>query len=259
MVLPEQTGYPTHCLGALLTTHRALVTDGHLTAFCSVPLLEADLAATHAVTSMLWAGPALLLSLASGRVVQLLLSGKLAHVCAVGRRAGGDGVALAAATPDRLVLLARRNERWAIVTRKVYVASLVAQAWLTLLTVGHPFGTWPNVRLELAHICKYFKLEAATDVALAEALLAAGCGDVLPRLGAPVAAAGLDPCAHAAASNDWEHATARVLRVCKFANCHLAHHSACGRAAHVIVVTHRHEQPKQACHSVYVQPNTSCM
>ena len=60
MVLPEQTGYPTHCLGALLTTHRALVTDGHLTAFCSVPLLEADLAATHAVTSMLWAGPALL-------------------------------------------------------------------------------------------------------------------------------------------------------------------------------------------------------
>jgi hypothetical protein len=124
MVLPEQTGYPSHCLGALLTTHRVLVTDGNLTAFQSVPLTDPGLAVTHNLVSLLWAGPALLLSLASGRVVQLLMNGKMAHVASVARH--GPAV-LAAAAPDRLVLVTRRGGRWAPVSRKVYVAALVVQ------------------------------------------------------------------------------------------------------------------------------------
>jgi hypothetical protein len=121
-------------------------------------------------------------------------------------------VFLVAAAPDRLVLVATRGPRRVAIARKVYVAVLVMQAWLCLLSTGHPYGTWPNVRLELMHLCKHYALEPASDVALAEALLAAGCGDLLRRP-ALVAAAGVDRCAHAAASNDWEHATSRVLNV----------------------------------------------
>ena len=90
---------------------------------------------------------------------------------------------------------------------------LMVQAWLCLLSTGHPYGTWPNTRLELMHLCKHYRVSAASDVALAEALLAAGCGDLLPRTVDMVVAAGVDRCAHAAASNDWEHATQRVLNV----------------------------------------------
>lgn len=210
MVPAEQVGYPSHCLGAILTTRRVLVTDGHLTAFQTVPVSEPDLAATHAVTSLLWAGPALLLSLASGRVEQLLLNGKVVHVAGLAR---GASYVLAGALPDRLLLLSNRGGHWRMVSRKVFVASLVAQAWLSLLATAHPYGTWGNVRLELQHILKHFRLTVASDVALAEALLASGCGDLIPVVVEPVDGAGLHPCAHAAASSDWEHATRRVLQV----------------------------------------------
>lgn len=52
------------------------------------------------------------------------------------------------------------NERFAAV-----------QAWLSLLQTGHPYGTWPNVRLELKHLVQHFRLGAASDVALAQVCL----------------------------------------------------------------------------------------
>jgi hypothetical protein len=210
MVPAEQVGFPSHCLGAILTTHRILVTDGHLSAIQAVPMTEPDIAVTHTVTSLLWVGPALLLSLASGRVEQLLMNGKCVHVCSVARH--GTYV-LAGATPDRVLLLSQRKGRWCMVSRKVYAASLVMQAWLCLLSTGHPYGTWPNVRLELMHLVKHYNVAVASDVALAEALMVAGCGDLIPKAVELVEAAGVSVCAHAAASNDWEHATRRVLQV----------------------------------------------
>lgn len=130
MVAAEAVGYPSHCLGAILTTRRVLLTDGNLTAFQTVAVSEPDLAAPHNVTSLLWAGPALLLSLASGRVEQLLMTGTCVHVCALARH--GTYV-LAGATPDRLLLLCHRSGRWRMVARKVYVASCVAQVCTFLL------------------------------------------------------------------------------------------------------------------------------
>ena len=209
MVPPEQVGFPSHCLGAVLTTHRVVVVDGKLSALQSVPVAEPRLGVTHTITSALWVGPALLLSHASGRIEQLLLNGKRVLVAAVARL--GTFV-LAGAAPDRLYLLHRRDAGWAFASRKVYVAALVMQAWLCLLSEGHPYGTWANVRLELMHIVKNYRVDVASDVALAEALLAAGCGDLLPRAVALTESAGVSPVALAAASNNWDHAAAQALK-----------------------------------------------
>jgi hypothetical protein len=214
MVPAEQVGFPSHCLGAILTTHRVIVTDGKLSALQSVPIAEPGLAVTHTITSLLWVGPALLMSHASGRIELLLLNGKRVLACSVARL--GTFV-LAGATPDRIYILQKRDGFWRMAARKVYVASLVMQAWLSLLSTGHPYGTWQNVRLELSNIVKSYRVDVASDVALAEALLAAGCGDLLPKTVMLEESAGVNPCAHAAASNNWDHATKQALRVCSLA------------------------------------------
>jgi hypothetical protein len=210
MVPTEQVGYPSHCLGAILTSHRVIVTDGKLSAMQSVPIAEPGLAVTHAVTSLLWVGPALLLSHASGRIELLLQNGKRVLAASVARL--GTYV-LAGAALDRIYILQKRDGFWRMASRKVYIAALVMQAWLSLLSAGHPYGTWQNVRLELSNIVKNSRVDVASDVALAEALLSAGCGDLLPRTVKLEEAAGVSPCAHAAASNNWEHATKQALRV----------------------------------------------
>lgn len=210
MVPRQQVGYASHCLGAILTSQRVIITDGQLRILQSIATAERDSSAPHVITSMLWVGPALLMSHAAGRVELALLSGKRVPVCSLARL---GSYVLAGATADSLILLQRRGDQWLVSTRKVLVGALLMQAWLCLLAEQHAYGTWPNVRLELQHLVKHFNVQPGSDVALAEALLAAGCGDLLRPCTHFVEAAGISRCAHAAASNDWLHATEQVLQV----------------------------------------------
>lgn len=224
MVPPDQVGYASHCLGAILTSQRVIMTDGQLRLLQSIATAERDATSPHAITSMLWVGPALLMTHAAGRVELALLNGKRVPVCSLARV---GSYVLAGATADSLILLHRRGEQWLISTRKVLVGALLMQAWLCLLTEEHPYGTWPNVRLELQHLVKHFNVQPASDVALAEALLAAGCGDLLRPCTHFVEAAGISRCAHAAASNDWLHATEQVLQVRLYPRVVLGTHPHC--------------------------------
>lgn len=212
LVLQQHIGYPSHCLGAVLTSHRVLITDGKLSALQAVPVAEPELSALHSITSLLWAGPALLLCHAAGRVELLLLSGRRVHVASLARL---GSYAIVSAVGDRLTFAHRRGERVLIAARRAALGQLVMQAWLALLESGHPFGTWPNVRLELQQLVKSYNVAPAGDAALAHALLAAGCGDLVQPCTsfANESASMLARCAHAAASSQWDHATDQVLQV----------------------------------------------
>ena len=210
MVHRTQVGYASHCMGAILTSQRVVVTNGALAMLQSVAVAEPAAAVPHTITSLLWVGPALLMSHASGRVEHVLLNGKRRHVCSLARV---GSYVLAAATADSLILLHNRGPAWLITSRKVLVASLIMQAWLCMLSEGHSYGTWPNVRRELQLLVKHFNVQPASDVALAEALLEAGCGDMLRRCTQFIDSAGVSKIAHAAASNDWQYATDQVIKV----------------------------------------------
>ena len=139
-----------------------------------------------------------------------MLSGKRRHVCSLARV---GSYVLAGATADSLILLHNRGPAWLITSRKVLVASLIMQSWLCMLSEGHAYGTWPNVRRELQLLVKHFNVQPASDTALAEALLEAGCGDMLRRCTQFIDSAGVSKIAHAAASNDWQYATDQVIKV----------------------------------------------
>jgi hypothetical protein len=164
----------------------------------------------HIITSLLWVGPALLMSHASGRVEHVMLNGKRTHVASLVRV---GSYVLAGATADSLILLHSRGPAWLVTCRKVLVGSLLMQAWLCMLSEGHAYGTWANVRHEMQLLVRHFNVQPASDVAFSEALLAAGCGDLLRPCTQFVDAAHVSRVAHAAASNNWQHAADQVLEV----------------------------------------------
>ena len=106
---PDGAAGRASVVGAVLTTHRLLLVSASLTPLVAVP------AATGAggggggtgpaLTSVLWAGPALLASDAAGGVWHLGWDGRLRPLASTG---AGPPAALVGATPDRLLLVRGR-------------------------------------------------------------------------------------------------------------------------------------------------------
>ena len=142
-------GYPSHCLGAILSTQRVMIVSGSLMMLQSVAVAEPLLGTVHAINSMLWVGPALLLSHASGRVEQLTFNGKRTHVCSLAQN--GPAV-LAGALGDRLLFVQRRGTEWVMTVRRIGIASLVMQAWASLLSTDHVSAPWNIARLHMQRI-----------------------------------------------------------------------------------------------------------
>lgn len=124
MVHHSQVGYASHCLGAILTSQRVVITNGALAMLQSIPVAEPAAAVPHIITSLLWVGPALLMSHASGRVEHVTLNGKRTHVASLARV---GSYVLAGATADSLIMLHSRGPVWLMTSRKVLLGSLIMQ------------------------------------------------------------------------------------------------------------------------------------
>ncbi|KAG2445523.1 hypothetical protein HXX76_000138 [Chlamydomonas incerta] len=103
-VAPPGLGGPTDAVAAVLTTQRLLIVTAALRVVASVSLaaLGCPAAAAEPLTSVVWAGPMLLVTTAAGQVLQLTWTGQLLPVATLSPT---GHVALLGVTGDSLLLL----------------------------------------------------------------------------------------------------------------------------------------------------------
>eukprot|EP00200_Dunaliella_tertiolecta_P010186 CAMPEP_0202370436 /NCGR_PEP_ID=MMETSP1127-20130417/2048_1 /ASSEMBLY_ACC=CAM_ASM_000462 /TAXON_ID=3047 /ORGANISM="Dunaliella tertiolecta, Strain CCMP1320" /LENGTH=2277 /DNA_ID=CAMNT_0048966385 /DNA_START=70 /DNA_END=6903 /DNA_ORIENTATION=+ len=125
-------------MGAVLTNQRVLLITSLLRLHAAVDLASSSRSAvTQPVTSMLWAGPALLVMTADGRVMQVTWWGSTHPVCHVTPSAGG-ALVLAGATADALMLLrcVEGSDEREVVYRPVNLLQALVLGWSSLSLLG---------------------------------------------------------------------------------------------------------------------------
>jgi hypothetical protein len=94
--LQQELKEPRSCAAAVLTTHRIMIVSGDLKLITSAPAGGGALAAVHGITSMCWAGPALLYATVLGEWLELVHCADAGIVCIacvlVQRYRCGDGM-----------------------------------------------------------------------------------------------------------------------------------------------------------------------
>lgn len=171
---------PHMAAAAVLTTRRLLLASGRLRVIASVDAAAGSLGVSHAITSCLWAGPALLFMTAAGQVMQLTWTGGVRHVCSV---AAHPPAVLAGALADSLLLL-RPNAVTGepeVSSRAVGLLQPLVLGWTSLAAAGRLPKGLSTARGALQTVFSNFDASHITSEMLWE-LINAWCWDVAAAL-----------------------------------------------------------------------------
>lgn len=217
---------PSGAVAAILTSQRLLLVTAGLRVVCSVSLASyASAVMLEPLTSLVWAGPMLLVSTAAGQVLQLTWTGTLLPVATMSPT---GYTALVGVTSDALLLLrtplavptvvmasaAAPGSLAEVVVRPAALIQPLIIGWASLAATGllsHGSGGGTFVRPALQHALSLYDAMSFTPRGI-WALIAAGAWDVAAAVAAHMPPLdGAVRLAAAAAAGDWSEVAATLL------------------------------------------------
>lgn len=193
---------PNMCAAAVLTSQRLLIVRGDLAPVASLDTATLSMGLPHPITSLLWAGPALLFATAAGQVKQVSWDSTVYHVCSV---ASSPPAVLAGLTADAALLLRATGRGGAreLATRAVGVLQPLALGWCGLALAGLLPKGISAARAGLQHLLEHFDAGQVSGQLL-WALIGCWCWDVAAMLANQSSSAESSTCVAAnAAAGKW--------------------------------------------------------